>query len=277
MLPSLRDQARVVLCPDRVVFVRLRRGLRAHVEDKQIVTFAPAEPGEPAWGPALAALKELLDGQQKSADALLILSNHFVRYVVVPWSDELVSEQEQSAFVRHRFTQVYGELSRGWAIVVSNGSSGVPRMASAIDQPLLDAARGVFATSKIRLRSVQPYLMSAFNQWRHELKNGGAWFLLAESDRLCLALLHHGQWHSVRTRHIGPMLGAELPLILDQERLLSGLPDAPSKVLLHVPNDPVFTLAPRGDWATQHLKLESRAGFSPYMDAAYSMAMSGDM
>ena len=277
MSPLWRDQLNIVLCPDRVVLVRQGRGLRPRVVDKQILRCAPATPGEPAWAHALAALKNMLEAQKNGADARLILSNHFVRYTVVPWSDELANEEEQAAFVRHRYTQVYGDACNDWAMLLSNGSAGVPRLASAIDRTLLDAARGIFAGPKIRLRSLQPYLMAAFNHWRREFANGDAWLALAEPGRLCLALLHQGQWHSVRTRHVGPALSAELPLILDQERLLSGLPDAPAKVFLHVPEDPAFTLAPRSGWSVLPLKLEPRHGFAPSMDAPYSMAMSGGM
>ena len=272
-----RDQLNIVLRPDRVVLVRLGRGLRPRVVDKQILVCAPAAAGEPPWAHALATLKSLLEAQKTGADARLVLSNHFVRYTVVPWSDELSNEEEQAAFVRHRYTQVYGDAANDWEMLLSKGSAGVPRLASAIDRTLLDAARGIFAGSKIRLRSLQPYLMAAFNQWRREFDDGGAWLALAEPGRLCLALLHQGQWHSVRTRHIGPALAAELPLILDQERLLSGLPDAPAKVFLHVPEDPAFALGPRSGWSVRPLKLEPRPGFAPAIDAPYSMAMSGGL
>lgn len=269
-----RDQLRFALCPDRVIFTRISRGLRPRVVDKQIECFSPVS-GEAAWKPALEAVQFILEEQsgKPSADALLILSNHFVRYAVVPWSKDPVSEEEEMALVRYRFSQVFGDLSAHWTLRVSDAEFGSSRLAAAVDQELLDEAGKLFAGSRIHLRSVQPYLMATFNQWRSSLSNG--WFLLAEPGRLSLALLQQGSWTLVRNRNIGEMIAAELPLILDQERLLCGVADSPKQLLLHMPSESAFKLPEDSDWSVSELRIPPRSGFSPYTDAQYSMAMSG--
>ena len=45
--------------------------------------------------------------------ATVILSNHFMRYTLVPWRDELSDAEEELAYARHCFTKVYGAPSTG--------------------------------------------------------------------------------------------------------------------------------------------------------------------
>jgi len=48
--------------------------------------------------------------------------------------------------------------------------------------------------SKLHLRSIQPYLMAAFNHLRKHFKDASAWFLLAEQGKLCISLFDRGEW-----------------------------------------------------------------------------------
>jgi hypothetical protein len=146
-----------------------------------------AEFGAELWHGALQALKGVDFG---AAAVSVVLSNHFVRYALVPWSEALSTPQEEEAYVRHHFTRIHGERARGWALRWSDG------LCSAVDQALLQELSSAFSGKPARLVSVQPALMAAFNRARRRIPAAGAWLTHQESGRACVALYQRG-WRSV--------------------------------------------------------------------------------
>ena len=241
------------LFPDRLVFslfpseIFLLRETsfpkRRRVEEKRL----PCDPafGSEPWQGALAALKSVkIDFP---ARVTVVLANRFVRYAVVPWSGALGGDAEEQAYLRHHFAKIHGERAKRWALRASEAPTGAPRLASAIDAALLEAVRACFpAKGKARLVSVQPQLMSRFNQWRDALPAAGAWLVLAEADRACIALHSGGRWRSVLSG-AGPWLA-----LLDRERYRLQGSDAgelPSLVLLEGAPTP----ADKGTWQFREL------------------------
>jgi hypothetical protein len=163
-------------------------------------------------------------------EATLILSSHFVRYVVLPWSGELITEAEELEFARTRFIQVFGQWARDWTIVMSPAPAGASRLCAAVDAALIGAATGALAASGLRLRSVQPALMAQFNEWRRRIGADG-WLAIAEQGRLLVAWIAGGQWRSVRARALNEA-AVSLAQVLEQEQLLLSAGGANNKVFL---------------------------------------------
>ena len=175
-----------------------------------VVRFAPTElavgqksiPCDPAhgaapWHGAAAQLKDLDLGR---ARVTVELSAHFVRYALVPWNDALATPAEEEAYLRHHFAKIHGERAKLWAFRASDAAPGEARVASAVDAALVEALKKIFAEKPgARLVSIQPALMSRFNAVRALLPALGAWLVLAEPERACIAL--HGQagWRSVQS------------------------------------------------------------------------------
>lgn len=156
-----------------------------------------AAPGAEPWHGALAALEAL--APLPPSRVTVVLSNHFVRYAVVPWSDALGTPAEEEAYLRHHFAKVHGERARGWRLRSSEGVAGAPRLASAVDAALIEALEQRFPRRAWRgLVSVQPLLMRKFNAWRALVPAQGAWLVLAEPGRSCVALLAGGGWRTVQ-------------------------------------------------------------------------------
>lgn len=266
-----RDRAHIALSPDRVILARLGRGAR--VLAREIVPCSvPA--GDTGWEPALAAMRgALAGGQWANADATVILSNQFVRYLLVPRDEKLVTEEEQLAMLRHSFTQAYGGAAENWEFRWSEGRPPAPCLASAVDRALLEGVREAFKASGLRLVSVQPYLMLAFNHWRREMREPSLWFGLAERDRLCLAWIQRDEWGSLYTQRIGPEWPRELSGILERAALLAGPGSAPCTVYLHVPEQPDVNVEVGDGWSIRLLQLGASPGFSPRADAQYAMAV----
>jgi hypothetical protein len=171
----------------------------------------------------LAVLQEL---ELPRAAVTVILSNHYVRYALVPWSDALAGEAEEIAYVRHHFARIHGERAKGWSFRATPAPAGAPRLCSAIDTALLEEIKRSFKKKRARLASVQPALMAVFNRARSVVPSGGAWIALVEPDRACVALHAKGRWQSI---HNGR---GEWLATLDRERHRPA-GEVPDVVLLH--------------------------------------------
>lgn len=204
----LTDELHVSLSPDQVGVVHVRRSpgfthINREVIGSQSITCIP-DPDDAPWSVALKALDSLLP--QFSTDRLnviIVLSNHFVRYVLVPWSDLVTSEDQQLAYTRHYFQSTYGTMSDAWELRLSRTTVGAAQIASAIDQSLMTACHELTERQGMKLKSVQPYLMSAFNRLKLQFEGVNAWFALGEPGNICLAQLHQGQWLRLRTSRLG--------------------------------------------------------------------------
>lgn len=182
-----RAELRVGLCPGRLV---LPGGERPCADD----------------------LADELARIGKGRRVTVVLSSHFVRHALLPWSDALGADEEWLALARHTFTATHGPAAEGWDCRVSPGGRGEPRLASAVDASLLEALRRARCVV-----SVQPYLMSAFNARRRALAGRTGWFLVQEPGRAVLALVRGGAWRLVRTRGIDGRWPEFLPDLLDRE------------------------------------------------------------
>ena len=236
------------LSPGAIACVRLRGRLRSRIAGKTLIACDPAPAGQP-WQGALAALQQLDLG---AAAVSVVLSNHFVRYALVPWSDALRGPAEEEAYVRHHFVRVHGERAKSWAVRWSGGTGA--RLACAVDAELVAALRACVAKqAKARLASLQPYLMAAFNRWRGELPAAGAWLLLVEDGRACVALHAGDGWQSVQNSRGS---AAEL-LERERHRVAGEIPD----LVLACAERP---LAPAPGWNLRRL---------PLAEARYAVAL----
>jgi hypothetical protein len=246
----------VVLCPDRLIFTRVVGGWRRPRVHRETIALAPAPPDAPRWQPALEALAgKVLAGALSGADVTLVLSNHFIHYVLVPWSELLRSEEDQLAFARERFVRVHGSRAESWLLRLSQASPRQSRLACGVDSALIDALNAVMAPVNGRYRSLQPHLMASFNRWRARLDVRPGWFVVAEPGLLCLALLQDGQWQSVRTIRIGPDWPSELSGALAREQYLVDSQTESDHVMVFAPDLPAVTALETGNWKIENLQI----------------------
>ncbi|HEY6241614.1 MAG TPA: hypothetical protein VIW78_12365, partial [Burkholderiales bacterium] len=234
MLRLFSDRILIALAPDSLALLRFKGVFRPRVVDKRTIACDPAFGTEP-WQGALAALARIAEETSDSnAEVTVVLSNHFVRYTLVPESEALAHAAEETAFVRYCFAKIHGERSKEWEVRSSRASSGSTRIASAVDSSLVEAIRGAFpSTAKAKLVSVQPYLMSAFNRWRSVLRGARAWLLLVEPQRACLAHVEGNRLTSVRNTRGSFEAPAQWAELLDRERHRVGGAETPEGVYVH--------------------------------------------
>lgn len=281
MLLLWRDELRVVLAPEQVVLVRLvwtltRRGPTRRVAAKIVADCAPAVGGEASWEAAIKTLEaELPRMLARKTVAKVTLSNHFMRYTLMPWSETLSDATEEEAYARHCFRQTYGTAAEQWELRLSPERAGLPQLASAVDAHFLVALRGVFERNGVALASIQPRLMAAYNNCRTTLQKRSAWFVLYEPGCLCLALLHHGRWASVRTMRIGSDWHNTLSQVLDREAYLAAPGAVTQSVFLWAPELGKAALPESGRWKIHNLHPLVRAAFIPAYEGRFAMALSG--
>jgi hypothetical protein len=210
--------------------------------------------------------------EHRSADVTVTLSNRFVRYVVVPWDDQLTNAEIEVAFARHRFREIYGEVVQNWEVRVSPAPAGQPRIASAVDLELLTRIREVFASSRLRIRSIQPHLMSAYNKWRHRLDHRGCLFVVAEDQFYTCMVFLRGSCCSVDSGTFSQPLSEALPIILDREFVRCGIEEQ-APVFLYAPEQSSVTFAADASWSSNSLQLTDEAGLAASLDPIYRTAV----
>jgi hypothetical protein len=206
--------------PDRVVFARYGRGLRPRLIEKGAVAVEPG--GAEPWRAPLATLAGLLQKHApRAADAGIVLSNHFVRYLALDARADLSDRDEWREYAAHRFEETYGAKALEWDVRVAEAKTKGPRLASAVDKALIEAALGAFAGSRARLRFIEPALVTAFNK-AEAPRSPSFWFVLHEPGRVLLGLVRDGEWQSVRGRRAGALWQEELPQMVERESALLG-------------------------------------------------------
>ena len=274
MLLSWRDEVCIALCPDRVILARVAGRWRPRVLAKEIVPCHEHDAAD--WKPCVAALvRALADARWKDADASVTLSNHFVRFALVPWHAALATDDEKLAWVRHHFVEIYGDAVANARYRWSEEGPAEACLASAIDGEFVDQVRQAFEGSALRLRTIRPYLMSVFNRIGPRARGKDLWLIAPEPGHVCLGAIAQGRWRGITSRHIGADWQTELRTLLDRELVIAGGTDAPQAVFAYAPQLPAFQIPQWTKVPLHPLAPRALPGFSPYTDAEYAMALTG--
>ena len=231
MSPSLRERLVVGLTPAGVQFTRYSRGLRPRVTDRA-TTPCPETEAEP-WRAALATLARELPRHAGARPACeVVLSNHFVRYQVLPWRPELGGREEREALAQAQYRSVYGAAAQQWAVRLADTPFGGTTLACAVDRALVEELGGLLKSAGVRPTVVEPYLAAAFNRWRRKLKAPPFWLALLEPGRLWVGLMGAAGWSNVSARRIGADALAEARAVLAQEATVNATDGAPAPTYL---------------------------------------------
>lgn len=265
---SWHDRYVAVLAPDRVALVRRRRG-RALPDLNLDAPCVPAGPeGAVAALATLARRPELGRG-----DLTLLLSSHFVRYLLVPWRAEVKSPEEFDAFAGICCDRTYGDDPSRRILRISRERGGKPRLAAALEADFLAALREALTGSRLRLFSVQPYLAAAFNRLGAAFRRKNFLFLVAEPTRACLLAALDGGWNSVRSGSTEDSPEALADFIERETRLLGLEEDDTPPLFVHALRHARLALPACGGVAPVILALRLPPALAQAADPLLSMAM----
>jgi hypothetical protein len=236
--------------------------LEARLLDKGEHTFANSPQA------MLQAIELTLKEMPKRTHISIVLSNRLIRFTCVPNPDEARNANERRLLARHHFVRTHGAAAEQWNIVLSHAALGKPALASAVDSDLIVALMEVVKRHGLRLVSLQPYLMAAFNAQIKSIAKETGIFSVAEPGRLCSVAWRNGGWQVVQQTHLKAGDRQEEGL---QNRLseLAGLLD---EVPIHVcaPEFASFSLDTVAASPVTFLP-----GLSPINDRAWAGAMLG--
>lgn len=198
MLRLWSEHLCISLLPDRVSWVILRRGGGKRVREHGSVPVLATDEGN-FWQTSLDALQRALPDIPISGGAVtVVLSNAWVRYLVVNSMTLLTNDEERRALANYDLRKIYGDLLDGWEVQISAGEQNY--LAAAMDRELLVALRQCFASGRFKLRSIQPYVVLAFNHWLKQFSGKTAQgLLLAEPYGYCYAGVSEGRWEFIYT------------------------------------------------------------------------------
>lgn len=233
MSPLWRDEVGAFIGPRQVVLTRMRRGLRPRCAAEW---GTPVEqPNLTDWSAALAALDaELAKGQWQDANLRVAIADRWARYRIVPWTAELRTEAERLDHARFIMANTYGTLVEHWTLGVSEDFPGSARIVSALPTQLLEELRARVPAHNLRLVSVQPQLIAAYNSWRHRLPATGGWFVTIEEGSLAAIHWTEKGWDAVHSVRISDSWEAELRRLQTFGRLAESRP-AEGRVFIDAP------------------------------------------
>ena len=191
--------------------------------------------GAPAWSGALRKLAAWLARRPASPAIRLhvVLSNRFVRFACVPWSEAIASEGELQTVAGLALEGCYGDMT-GWTVSLDHGGWGEARLACAVENALLAKLREAVEAAHVDCSQIEPYFVTCWNRWCGELPPGDALLVVAEPQGpAVVASFRSGAWNSVRSAG-GGVDAASLRRLLDREALLQGFENMP-ECWLHCP------------------------------------------
>ncbi len=232
MSPLWRDEIGVLFAPRRLVLARVSRGLRPRRLGSE---FCDVPLGHFAtWEPALASLRERLSSAEwKNANVRVVVADHWVRYMIVPWVADLTDEAERLTHARHLLSQAYGEMD-DWIVTLSGVVPGRPQIATALPGALLTGLMKDIAASGNHLISTQPQLVTAFNAAAPRLPRTPCWFVSVNEGSLAAAHVTTNGWDRVHAVRIGSDWSAELRRLRLFGRIASSN-ESEERVFVHAP------------------------------------------
>src|SRR5687767_12827568 len=150
-------------------------------------------------------------------DVSLVLADQFVRYPLLPSNESLKSVEQWRALAQHRFAALHGPRAAEWDVKICETAPLGARLACAVDRELMESLASTFTKINIRLVSVQPFLVAAFNRIRKRVGNGSCWIVVEETGRLTLALIRRGAWIGIRSRRSDGSWRNALAELLERE------------------------------------------------------------
>ncbi len=169
---------------------------------------------------ATTALRTLLDTENATARANLVMSSHYCRYLSLPWSDALLDASTAANYLRQAFADVYGDSSANWEIVVPDTPYGQTVVACAVERAVLDQIRDASLAS--RLMHVRPYFSVAYESFRKEIDAENAVFVIVEEGLLTVGRICEYSVVEVDVLPAGDAWPAVLVAWLSRTALLEG-------------------------------------------------------
>jgi len=254
----LANQLLVVLNIDSVAAVRRSRGLRRRIVDqKHLMIPQPIETLKselPNWLQVTKQLDTLLAAMQiqPKTEFKITLASDFVRYMALPSQPIHMNIVEKLAYAAAAYREIYGEVVDDWEIKLNDSPDHQTTIAAAIDKKLLDVLAQISLKYHLKLISIQPYLMSAYNCLSSQINKSSGYLAIVEFKRLLLINLDRGNCQNLRTYALGSDWQSELKSLLMRELLVSD--NSNQEILVYAPVQKNIALNAIQSWKIRRVK-----------------------
>ncbi len=234
MLPSWRKELRIVLCPGKVIVVVFTNVLRRKLVSQAILPFDAQNPAD--WRPAITSVGHwLAENEVGRADVKIYVSNCFVRFATMPFTEGMNDYAERLAVAGLLFESIYGETAKQWKLTLDEEQYGEPCLVAAIDIALAEAIDQLVSSCRFRTATVQPYAVSALNAFSKQISDGEGLVAAVDHDQAILIDIRGKKVTGIRKVMLG--IAADGQQIIDtlrREMLISGLSTETAKIYLHI-------------------------------------------
>ncbi|MBS0394464.1 MAG: hypothetical protein JSR54_07530 [Proteobacteria bacterium] len=204
-----RDEVAIYLAPRKIALARRARGVRSQVVAATEVAVPSGHSADVR--PAAARLAEVLqEATWQDAQARVVVADPWVRYGIVPWPSARLDAAARLTHARFVLADTYGAGLDEWAVTLADTPPGHAYVACAMPNPIRAALEDALAPARLKLVSLQPQLIVAFNAWRHRLPADDAWFVSLDDGALSAVHLAQGAWDRVHTARLSADWQVEL-------------------------------------------------------------------
>lgn len=221
MSPLWRDEVGTFLGPRGIVLARMQRGIRPKCVIENHLGLDPVQGAN--WESAVDAFRQQLeDPRWHDANARFVISDSWAHYALMPWSRELARDAERLIHARLILKKTHGEKVDEWTVSVSEALPGTPSIVSALPTALIDELKSISAACKLRLISLQPHLIVAYNSWRKDLGAVTSWFALVDDGLLSAMHITNGRCDGIRSVRCSADWSVEMQRMQSVWRLARG-------------------------------------------------------
>ncbi|MHB8915908.1 MAG: hypothetical protein ACYC4K_08865 [Thiobacillus sp.] len=209
-----RDRLRIALAPHALALVRHQGSAEQPVASKSIACDTRD------WQSLMLLLEaELTDAVWHAPRVEVVLSNHFVRYVITPPSGKALKQSEETALVSASLREIYGAEANEWRIRVHSQPPEYGLVGAAIDERLATRLDEILARVGLTHWHLQPLTTLASQQ-----SNGSVdWWVLSEPGWVCVFHAVAGYWRYLSAQAVDANWPNALPEMLDREARMAGL------------------------------------------------------
>lgn len=272
---SLTDYYCASIAPGSAALLLMRRGWHPIVLKKSCASGVAKAEGSP-WQVELGLLEGLLSEARRGLPLNIVISNHYMRYRLIPAPPLSMSGADMQALMQHCFREIYGDAVDNWQIRANPLPDGGDVVACAVDKALMEGLKVAAGKAGLKLVSAQPYFMNGYNATCRLIDSAAACFVQVEPGRMILGIMSNKNWLGLRAVTASPQWQEELPTHIAREILLAGWEDTNPTVFLHAPEaSQSVTREDTRLWKMIHTFTRPIAGYSPQHDVSYAMALSG--
>jgi hypothetical protein len=200
-------ELRVVICHDEIEVLMFRRSwfpgglmeLLSHQHYPLPGDVQDVLPTEAVW----QTLRDVLApfaGQH--LHVVIVLSNQYTRWLVLPWQPDIRSRAEREAYCRHALQQAFGADMQDWQVQSQVAGYGQHTLVNALPPGLTEQLHALFAEYRLIPGMIAPAWMLSVNQAMYTMRQKklplDGWVICRESASLTIACLLKGDWQMIR-------------------------------------------------------------------------------